>query len=471
MKPILLLAGLLLNGMALGQSFHAFQNISPTYLSAAENPALASGGSYRMSFLLTSASAQMNSNCLYGNLNQSTWQVISGQAYWNSEKWLADTAYGVSLTGRRRSGKISGEAVVNLPGVLWQIHPRVAVFTTWRYRQLVQADDISEGALRLFLGVMPDLSLLNKINGSFQTALLEEKGLGLAVRLADRGEQRLQAGITLKSWSVRQLEKLHLTELQVNEGRITGGLSRWQRPVSGIGPAPIWGAGAQVSLDLGFVWEHRPYRLRSRYEVNNPKGKNRLFSSKSEIGFDQRIQLSILDIGPDLSLSSYPDFQTIEYTMDVPFNPEAFDGKNALNYLLENAQKVKIENRLRLRPPTSLQIGIEQFLGKGYWFQGAFRWAPRFKNDPDVLQLASARAVMISVSKQHRYWSVSAPLVYTPEVNRVDMGLWVRTGPLSFGTNTLGSLFRKEVYRASVQASLCWNVRYRRAVSMERFTW
>ena len=221
----------------------------------------------------------------------------------------------------------------------------------------------------------------------------------------------------------------HTGEASVNNA-LSNPLGLWFNEVNGAG----------LGFDLGFTYEYRPEKLRSKpnrwncLPDDNRDYRIRLGASVSDIGFitysganTREVTLSnqIWRINPGLMQQRFDAFQ--------PDRFEAVDN----DFTDALGTSVKQSDAFTTFTPASFNAQLDYNFGKGWYLGG--HWVQNLRSKEGIgLQKMSQVSLVPRYEREN--FEVGMPLSLTGNYSRFTWGLYGRWGPFILGSDNLGGL-------------------------------
>ncbi|MFN7302001.1 MAG: DUF5723 family protein, partial [Bacteroidota bacterium] len=221
----------------------------------------------------------------------------------------------------------------------------------------------------------------------------------------------------------------HTGEASVNNA-LSNPLGLWFNEVNGAG----------LGFDLGFTYEYRPEKLRSKpnrwncLPDDNRDYRIRLGASVSDIGFitysganTREVTLSnqVWRINPGLMQQRFDAFQ--------PDRFEAVDN----DFTDALGTNVKQSDAFTTFTPASFNAQLDYNFGKGWYLGG--HWVQNLRSKEGIgLQKMSQVSLVPRYEREN--FEVGMPLSLTGNYSRFTWGLYGRWGPFILGSDNLGGL-------------------------------
>jgi hypothetical protein len=241
------------------------------------------------------------------------------------------------------------------------------------------------------------------------------------------GNHTLKSGIDLKFSKLQNFLNSSPSNIQSTGNELTfkaEGLTVG-RPGS---VSTIIGAGNQISLDLGFVYEYRP--LHSNYEYQMDR-KKRLDPSLDKHLF--RIGYSISDIG-NINQEVFAYQNNIVQSL-----PTVNINSDLATYLKARISPIS-KGKRALHLPTQSTIFAEVVIGKKGWSLGGM-YKSAVKDY--YLPLGQENIIAFYPKKVNQNKELAFPIIYSPNQKTIGVGIHLRYGSFMMGTESINGFFMK----------------------------
>lgn len=367
-----------------------------------------------------------------------------------------------------KSREVYLENRIILPSFMVQINSNNAIAFTWSIRQMLNADGISKEFANLFEKEL-DLSVTqnNRVQNTNLRAiqmLWAEYGLSYARVLKDKNKHFLKAGITPKL--LQGLESAYLIVNELDFLLSTKDTNSYFNTRFSFAhsdnvdsPLPIkesyrFVAKPALGLDLGFVYEWRPHYKLYKYKPDGKTLKWRKDLNKYKVKFGA----AIVDIGRmkfqkagsyyDLDVSIRKD-NYIKYisTRDI----QQFDSLVKADFTTTDQKK---EYTLYL--PTALNTQLDYRFNKFFYVNLSSHFS-NF-NKSNLYRFNNFSAVCLAPRFESYWTDVSIPVtyhsLYAKQNRRFLLGINVRLGALSVGTNDIQPFLKGDISAINFYAIL-----------------
>lgn len=417
----------------------------------------------------------------------------------NYSDYWEDYNYTGSVNGRDKNAIASQSAL--MPGFMVTLSPKHALGFTYRARNIMNFDDISEPLARSFVKQY-ELSEhwnqwyydkeLRAINHMFA-----DYGLTYAREIIDLDKHYLKGGVTLKLlqglaaaqiqasdyyyYLYRQANEESAEYISINSPFVEYGVSgnwNWGSEENGRYPGDFdykFIGKPSVGLDLGVVYEFRPEREKYYYDMDGEYGLDRLDQNKYLL----KVGFSVLDIGRlrydkeylsrNFSAGFTPDYLQRYNSGNnaIPFNTswmeiggekfgvppwvnfsDSLDRREDLGHGVSWAPEN--EGSFKIKLPTAISLQVDYHVVKGLYVNLTTYTAlhQSLKNPGNSHYMSN---YSITPRYEHKWFSVMVPVQYN-QFDRMDIGLGIRAAFLYMGMNNLfnaifgGDMFGTGIY-------------------------
>lgn len=362
---------------------------------------------------------------------------------------------------------------VVLPSFKINLSPKVSVLFYMRIGNII---DAGQDVFSLVVDKRIPVTASPSLNMDIRVVNIQETGVGISAVLYDRREMAIKAGITVKKTLARfacLISTQDLTATPTMSGvnifaRYRVLVPDFQRLmqnkadfISGKN-AP----GQGYSTDIGFVYEYRPYRMKHRYRVTNPKGKNKNFRQRDMNKYVWRMGASLLDVGYiTYSDATATDKQYEVHTSVDPRNMPA--AKNYLEELTKGAKVVSEKKETKLYMPTTLLLAFDYRINNKWFLNVAYSQNMRNRKKADVFYIPTTVTGMLR--KEFRNATHGIPLRIVPNTRTATVGWFTQAGPFFIGTDNVFTFFKRRMYNWSVYTGVCFTIKYKKDPTIENF--
>lgn len=358
-----------------------------------------------------------------------------------------------------KSRELLLENRIIMPSFMVQINSKNAIAFTWSIRQMTNVSGISQQLANLFENEL-DLSVTQ--NNHVQNQNLRavqmswaEYGLTYARVLKDKNQHFLKAGITPKLLQGLESAYLIVNDLDfllstLDSNSFFNSKFSYGHSANVDSPLPLkesyrFVAKPALGMDLGFVYEWRPDFRKYKYKPDGKTLKWRKDQNKYKVKFGA----SITDIGKI-------KFQKegTSYDMDVAVRKD-----NYLKYIsskdmtqFDSLMKADFKTTdqstsYRITLPTAFNTQLDYCFNKFFYLNLSSHISNFNKNNLYRLQNYSSICL---APRFESYWTdVSVPLtyntLYAKQNRKLLLGINVRLGALSLGTNDIQPFFKGDI--------------------------
>ncbi|PCJ66844.1 MAG: hypothetical protein COA58_05170 [Bacteroidetes bacterium] len=448
-------------------------NLSGIYATIS-NPALAVGGIDKFSFNLVGAGVGIQNNALRSDLDYELVRVVSKRPFTLEPGSLDNIGVEVHRKQVLKPRIYANADALQLAAQV-AIGKKLSVFVYSRERGFINFDKGDYHSLKYLAEEKYNhKEPLVKLGFDARSITYQEIGVGLAAEVYNKRKNYLKAGFTYKRLNGRSIFAMNIPEfeskLQNNGIGVTAEMNiikttldfAAQNPLDFILRPDI---GQGTAIDLGFVYEHRPYNLKHTYRKNNPKKKNKVFNRRNLVKYDYRFGVSLLDAG---KITYNKKAVTVnEYRLNTHFSPEdlaEMTGDDYAQSILDSATLTSNNRDVIVELPTTVVLQYDQRLLKG-WFLGVNYTQNIRKNKLASIYVPSNLQVQIRKETEHCVFGF--PTLIVPSTRTYTLGAYAQTGPFFIGTQNIGTLFLKKIYNPSFYAGLVCNIRYKKDSNIE----
>ncbi|MFA6950348.1 MAG: DUF5723 family protein [Lentimicrobiaceae bacterium] len=374
--------------------------------------------------------------------------AIKRQALFNPSLW-DDIDFGSEyvyrhLNGKDKSGMVS--VGMYLPSFMINLSDNSALAFSTRVRGGFNFDNLTEEFATLISESFDYDPLLNKnltnADLSIQTNLWTEFGVSYANVIPLNSEKHfLKGGVTLKclqgiasgyafvnnlNFRLNGTDSLSLFNSDFNYG-LSGNFDDDNIDPFDFVSDPGFG------MDIGFVYEYRPYIEDHKYNMDGREGLLRPDQDKYKL----RVGISLLDLGRVKYSKSYYSQDFTADVRDWDLSQVNIETIKDLNDTLVNRFNLdpNAKETFLMRMPTALSIQVDYNLAKDFYINFSPYFALRKGTD-----IISKTHYYTSFSLTPRYdlkWFGAALPIQADEFGRVRAGLAFRLGPVWIGSNSL----------------------------------
>ncbi len=480
MKKLLLFfqfAGSLVYGQSL--DLVGAGNTSGIY-SCLNNPAYGLNGPDWLSVNLAGAGASMESNALYLSLDYSLWQMLSGKPKRQQRPGVTYPLYALDDPLPKKP-VMHLNAQILLPSFRVKLTEHSALFAYARDRIVGSNTELGSSLLPVLtqqqidpLAGQPDLALKIRMAG------YREYGAGISQVIVNELNYRIILGATFKYTVSRFAYIVELRNVSVEHNGTEAGLNARFRLAStnlkqkypstsdlfGFGG----GIGTGMGADIGMVFESRPARMRHRFRINNPGKKTKHFRQRTETLYNWRVAVSLNDLGY-VNMEG-AGIQDAEYNFNQRLEPQPAPNpkepqKPNFKEWAEKSDVISSSNQLSMKLPANLRVAVDIRLNRKWFLYTEYIQNLRDRSVMENLYQPSSLSLFIR--KESAYFTFGFPLRIVPESRSLGIGALMKAGPFFLGTNNVFVPFRTKAHNLSLYTGLCFNIRYKRDPSIERF--
>jgi hypothetical protein len=440
------------------------------------NPASGAHSIHRFSINLSSASLGIENNFLKSSFNYSLLDLATLKQVREGEKLLQDP-YFTLKSNSVESPQLSLESEMVGPGGVIGITKNISVHAYLRER-FIGTFDKSNWATVQFLDEKQFRNVTNEgsYTADMRSTAFREIGIGASAVLFEKRQSMLKAGLTYKAIRARYLNVLDVPYFDVSSSdagssvsaRIVEYASNTDLASQNLLSLKNDGmVGKGSGWDLGFVYEFRPYSMKSTYRKYQLKGWNSTFKRHDHLKYKYKISLAILDLGK-ITYDANAIEQN-EYLIDEVYTSGTFTESNTQDYLTtvtDSSGGVAVAESLVLTLPKRLNLGFDYHIYKGMYasFTGTYSLQNANRGN---LEYANSLGVQLRNEKEKWMWMI--PLRIVPETNTYTVGGMVKVGPVFFGTNNIRTVFSKQLSDVSIYGGFLFNIDYKKDPTIENF--
>lgn len=418
-------------------------------------------------------------------------------AFATEENWWDENSYMEAPNGEDKTVFIN-QTILG-PGFMLTLNEKNAIGFSTRFRNIINADDVSEALGRSIYDDFLDPAYWNTwyhdedirvVNHMFA-----DYGITYAREMFNTGAHYMKTGLTLKllqgiGGAYMQAEDFYYY-FYSPDGSTEADSMSWNSPYVEAGVSDNWNWGTDanagfpsefnyaftgkttVGFDVGFVYEYRPRHEEFKYDMDGVKGINRDDKNKYLL----KLGASILDIG---QIRYDKAFNSTDFTAD--FTPDHLDRfNNGDNSYPINTQWMNIEDVTFGFPPyvnfadtvtqrilmnrgmTAGESNEESFtikLPTAFSFQADVNFAPMFyvnlttftslhQNFTDAGNSHYVSNYSLTPRFENQWFSVMLPMQYN-QLQEFNMGLGVRAAFVYAGVNNLFTGLFSDPYGTNV---------------------
>lgn len=417
--------------------------------------------------------------------------IISDDTWWEDNTYLSDA------NGDDKNAFMS-QTVLG-PSFLINLTPKHAIGFTYKFRNIVNVDDIGEPLARSIYRDFQDPDYWNTwyhdediraINHVFA-----DYGLTYATEIFNNGTNYLKTGITVKllqglGGANVQTEDFYYYFYEQDNNGLEADYMSWNSPYVHSAVSDNWNWGTKpingypeklsysfigkpsVGLDLGLVYEFRPKYKDYRYDMDGEKDIERADLNKYLL----KIGVSIVDIGriryekfynsQDFSAAFTPDYlaryqsgnnavPTNTYWMDIEevtfgLPPYVNFADTMYNRMPDQGASTVVGNEedYIIKLPTALSLQADVNIVKGLYVN-LTTYTALHQSYSTTGNSHYMSNYSITPRYEHKWFSVMLPIQYN-QFKKVNVGLGLRAAFIYFGVNNLISTFFDDPYGTSV---------------------
>jgi hypothetical protein len=201
--------------------------------------------------------------------------------------------------------------------------------------------------------------------------------------------------------------------------------------------------GIGYGIDLGVAME---FGTDMETEFNN---------RQSFRDYNFKVGAAILDLGK-VSYQNQNEGYIIDadnQTFKLPLNSLAFvqalesGSQGVIDYAIEAAKEQNVlksnNEKTSVLLPSTLQLQFDWRVIPGFYVAGHWQQALHFA---DKWEFQQNSTVSIVPRFEHKWFEFSVPLRYQQQFNRISMGAHTRIGPVFFGSDNMGNIFKVSTY-------------------------
>ncbi len=355
-----------------------------------------------------------------------------------------------------------------LPSFMVQINPKNAVALTWSIRQMTNVDGISRELASLFEREL-DLSVTqnNRVQNQNLRAvqmMWAEYGLTYARVIKDKNKHFLKAGITPKLLQGLESAYLIVNDLDFllstkDTNSYFNTRFSYAHSANIDSPLPLkesyrFVAKPALGVDFGFIYEWRPQYKKFKYKPDGKTLKWRNDLNKYKVKFGA----SLTDIGRikfqkegsyyDLNIAIRKD-NYIKYisTSDI----QQFDSLIRADFTSESSR-----SDYKITLPTALNTQLDYRFNKFLYLNLSSHFGNFNKNN--LYRLTNYSAVCLAPRFESYWTDVSVPVtyntLYAKQNRKFLLGINLRLGALSIGTNDIQPFIKGDISAINVYAVL-----------------
>lgn len=477
MKALLLLGVFFLSKLLCSQNLINYgQTNTAGIYGTLSNPALAAGSTDYLSINLAGAGLTLENNLIHSKLKYSLYQIVTLQ-HKRDQQPHHSPPYFEAAPKKRTTSSFYLNTQVLLPSVKFNITPKVAAFVYARERVTGNVVEVASNIMPVFTDrKSPYVPNGTDYKTDIRVLGYREVAAGLSMVVYDKREARVKMGVTVKQITARFAYVFNVAQFEANvTTNEVSILSRYRiinTDINSLAQKPeafVLGtvsAGTGMGLDAGIVYEHRPYRLRNRYTVLNPKGRNKNFRQRDLIKYDYRIGVALLDWGKvELSSKNTQDrVLEAQSTLDLRRAPTPEEYERELK---KNERVLSEQENTVLNLPAVLMLTGDYRINR-QWFIN-ISYAQNLRSTKKAENFYAPTAINALLRKEMEHITYGIPLRVVPRTSTVTIGSFIQAGPFFAGTDNIFTFFNRRMYNPSVYAGLCYTIKYRKDPTIETF--
>lgn len=417
------------------------------------------------------------------------------------EDWYDNNSYMESPDNKDKSAFLS--QTVLCPSFLIELVPKHAIGFTYRIRNIVNVDDISEPLARSIVEDYGDPQYwdtwYHDKNLRAANHLFADYGLTYATEILNTGKNYLKSGITVKllqgmGGMYLEANDFYYYFYEQNGNGVEADYMSWNSDYVSLGISENWNWGTKkldgyperfgysftaspsVGLDLGVVYEFRPKYKDFRYNMDGKTDIERNDLNK----YFLKVGVSILDIGrlkykksynsQDFATAFTPDYlarfesgnnavPTNTHWMDIEEVKFGFPPYNTFaDTVYERMQGYGItpvsgnKNTFNVKLPTALSLQVDVNVIAGLYVNLTTYTALHqgFTKTGNSHYLST---YSITPRYEHKWFGVMIPIYYN-QFKQMNVGLGLRAAFFYMGFNTLFSNLGNDPYGISFYAGI-----------------
>lgn len=443
------------------------------------------------------------SSDIYNNMIRfKTAGVLNPFGIITDENWWDDNAYLNDPDGKDKSAIFNQTALG--PSFLITIDSKQAIGFTYRMRNIMNADNVSEPLAR---SIYEDFKIpeywrkwyynenLRAVNHVFA-----DYGLTYAREVIDLDAHYMKAGITVKllqgiGGAYLQADEFYYYFYNVEDNPQEADYISWNSPYVNSGVSDNWNWGSEVNdyfdsgfkysftakpsvgLDLGVVYEFRPKHKDYLYDMDGKTGLVRKDLNKYLL----KVGVSVLDIGrlryekyynsQDFTAAFTPDYlqryqsgnnavpnnthwmDIEEVTLGVPPYVNFADTVNRRAQLGQGiVSGTQNEDEFTIKLPTAFSLQVDFNVVKGLYLNLTTFTALNqgFTNKGNSHYISN---YSLTPRYEHKWFGVMLPIQYN-QFQKFNVGLGLRAAFFYFGVNNLFTSLFNDPYGTSVYAGV-----------------
>ncbi len=373
------------------------------------------------------------------------------------------------------------------PSFLITLTPKHAIGFTYKARNIMNADDMSEPLARSIYSDFKSPEYFDQWyhdeNLRAVNHIFADYGLTYATEIFNNGANYMKTGITVKllqgvGGAYLQADDFYYYFYQQDPDARDADYMSWNSPYVNAGVSSNWNWGSRendgyetgikynftakpsVGLDLGLVYEFRPKYKNFRYNMDGQTDLERQDKNKYLL----KVGVSVLDIGrlryekayesQDFIASFTEDYESQINTNNTPYNTHWMDIEevsfgvppyvNFADTIFNRAQSDRgvfttsqNEEKFNIKLPTALSLQVDVNVIAGLYvnlttYTGLHQ---SFTKDGNGHYMSN---YSITPRYEHKWFSVAVPVQYN-EFQKVNVGLGIRAAFIYFGINNLFS--------------------------------
>jgi hypothetical protein len=478
MKALLILGILLPTKLLFSQNLTNYgQTNTAGIYGTLSNPALAAGSIDYLSINLAGAGLTLENNLIHSKLKYSSYQIATLQYKRDQQPHHSPPYFEIApKKGTKPSFYLNTQVL--LPSVKFNLTPKIAAYIYARERVTGNVVEVAESVMPMFTDRKSPY--VPKGGADYKTDIrilgYREVAAGLSLVVYDRREARVKVGVTAKQITARFAYVFNVAQFEANvatnEINILSRYRMINTDVDGLTQNPASfalgtaSAGTGMGFDAGIVYEHRPYRLRNRYTVLNPKGRNKNFRQRDLIKYDYRIGAALLDWGRVELSNKHTKDRVLETqsSFDLRKTPTPEEYQRELK---KNERVLSEQNNTVLNLPAVLMLTGDYRINR-QWFVNV-SYAQNLRSTKKAENFYAPTAINALLRKEMEHITYGIPLRIVPRTSTVTMGGFIQAGPFFAGTDNILTFFNRKMYNPSVYAGLCYTIKYKKDPTIETF--
>jgi hypothetical protein len=440
------------------------------------NPANAAASTDWLSINAFGAGLGMENNVVHTRLDYSVSQILLLKHRVDDKPYYTKPFFEVKKYQPKKPTFYANVQLL-LPSIKININQKFSVFLYLQERIIGNVVNIGNDVLPLLIAKeVPTGDNDLSFNTNVRALAYHETAVGFGLVLFNRREGMLKIGATVKKLNARfayivstqyftsehAFDRINLTSryrvLTTDIQKLTASPTGYATGSSN--------AGQGYSANFGFVYEHRPYALKHRYRVTNPKGKNKNFRQRNNILYDYKIGASLLDWGSITINNKHVTDKIYESKTSInssqPPPPEDY-----VKEITKNSEVVSQQNKTLLYMPATLLLNFDYHINHSWFFNIAY--SQNLMSNKKTENFYNPTSICVMTRKETEKITYCIPLRVVPLTRTATIGWLTTIGPFFIGTDNIATFLRRKMYNWSVYTGFCFTINYKKDPTIETF--